>query len=397
MFAHLRIMKDENYARKEMESINVEEGGMKIMVPKSFHHCIKFYELEPQDAIILKQEMIACGGDAAISRYAVPPYGKKTDALVMGTKSQLYALSRRLTGQYRRVSFIGDKIMEIMGNLDSSRVLNLGRNSGKKTLIMGILNVTPDSFHDGGKYVIPENAVKRAKEMAEEGADIIDIGGESSRPGANPVGKSEELKRVIPVIEAISGEIKVPISVDTYRAEVAERAIEAGAGMVNDTTALRGDDNMAKAIKDHDVPVCLMHMKGTPQKMQKNPQYNDVMAEITQFLHERAYYALSRGIDRGNIILDPGIGFGKRTGKGIEDNCEILSRLAELKSLGFPILVGASHKTFIGNICGVETNERLEGSLGAEAMAIANGADILRVHNVKETKRMAMVVDKIVG
>jgi dihydropteroate synthase len=206
---------------------------------------------------------------------------------------------------------------------------------------------------------------------------------------------SEELDRVVPVIYAIADKIKIPISVDTYKAEVAEKAIEAGAVMVNDTTALLGDRKMANVVKEHDIPVCLMHMKGTPQNMQKKPYYGDVMAEVGRFLYERAECALSHGIKKENIILDPGIGFGKRTGMGIEDNCEIIARLAELKSLGFPVLVGASRKTFIGNICNVEPSERLEGSLGAEAMAIANGADIIRVHDVKEAKRMAMVVDRI--
>lgn len=397
MFAHLRIIKNESDARKEMKSINVEDGGIKIMVPKSFHYCIKFYGLEAQDAIILKQEMIASGGDAAISCYSIPPHGEKTDALIMGTKSQLHILSKKLKRQYKRIDQVGEQIIGITENVDKKHT-RLGKKFrlGKKTLIMGILNATPDSFYDGGEYNVFEKAVERAKEMAKEGADIIDIGGESTRPGANPVGRDEELKRIIPLIEAISDEIKIPISVDTCKAEVAGKAIEAGVSMVNDVTAFRGDENMINVIREYDIPVCLMHMKGMPQNMQKNPHYDDVMAEISKFLYERAKYALSRGIKRENIVFDPGIGFGKRTGEGVEDNCEILSRLMELKSLGFPVMVGASRKTFIGNICESGTKERLEGSLGAGAMAIANGADILRVHDVKETKKMAMIVDRIV-
>ena len=398
MFAHLRVIRNEEDARKEMEAIGVEEGGIKIMAPKSIHHCIKFYGLEPQDAIILKQDMLAAGGDVAISQYAIPPYGKRTDALVIGTKTQLRILSKKVGMQYERLEEVGKKISELIENTKKTHEIDIGKKlrTGKRTLIMGILNVTPDSFYDGGKYNSVESALERARTMVEEGADIIDVGGESSRPGSLPVSKDEELKRVLPVIKAISDELDVPISVDTYRAEVAEEAIKAGAVMVNDITALRGDDGMAKIVGEHGVPICLMHMKGTPQNMQKNPHYGDVMAEIARFLYERAEYAMAEGIDERNIILDPGIGFGKRTGEGIEDNCEIIARLAELKSLGFPVLIGASRKTFIGNLSNTETDERMEGSLGAGAMAIANGADILRVHDVKETKRMAMVVDRIV-
>ena len=398
MFAHLRIIRNEEDSRKEMEAIGVEEGGIKIMVPKSFHYCIKFYGLEPQDAIIMKQEMLAAGGDVAISQYAIPPHGKKTDALVIGTKTQLRILSMKMKMQYERLNEAGEKISGLIESMEKTHEINIGKTlrTGKRTLIMGILNVTPDSFYEGGKYSSVESALERAREMVEEGADIIDVGGESSRPGSLPVSKDEELSRILPVIKAISDELDVPISVDTYRAEVAEEAIKAGAGMVNDITAMGGDDGMAKVVSEHGVPICLMHMKGTPQNMQKNPHYDDTMAEITKFLHERAEYAMAKGIDEKNIILDPGIGFGKRTGEGIEDNCEIIARLAELKSLGFPVLVGASRKTFIGNLSNTRVEERLEGSLGAEAMAIANGADILRVHDVKETKRMAMVVDRIV-
>ena len=398
MFAHLRVIRNEEDSRKEMEAIGVEEGGIKIMVPKSFHYCIKFYGLEPQDAIIMKQEMLAAGGDVAISQYAIPPHGEKTDALVIGTKTQLRILSMKMKMQYERLNEAGEKISGLIEGIEKTHEINIGKTlrTGKRTLIMGILNVTPDSFYDGGKYSSVESALERAREMVEEGADIIDVGGESSRPGSLPVSKDEELSRILPVIKAISDELDVPISVDTYRAEVAEEAIKAGAGMVNDITAMGGDDGMAKVVSEHGVPICLMHMKGTPQNMQKNPHYDDTMAEITKFLHERAEYAMAKGIDEKNIILDPGIGFGKRTGEGIEDNCEIIARLAELKSLGFPVLVGASRKTFIGNLSNTRVEERLEGSLGAEAMAIANGADILRVHDVKETKRMAMVVDRIV-
>jgi len=264
-------------------------------------------------------------------------------------------------------------------------------------LIMGILNVTPDSFSDGGKYNTLEKAIQQAKTMAKQGADIIDIGGESTRPGSKQVQLKEEIQRVIPIIEQLSDEISTPLSIDTYKSEVAKQAIHAGVVMVNDITALTGDSSMVSIIAQSDVSVCLMHMKGTPQNMQQNPTYSDVVFEIKSFLKKQAAYAIKNNILKERIIIDPGLGFGKRTGKGVEDNCEILHRLAEFKSLGFPLLVGASRKTFIGNVCGKElplpVNDRLEGSLAAACIAALNGANILRVHDVKETKRCLNIIE----
>jgi dihydropteroate synthase len=270
---------------------------------------------------------------------------------------------------------------------------------GKKTYIMGILNVTPDSFSDGGKFFSVDDAVNHAVKMEIDGADIIDIGGESTRPGSNQVSAEVELNRVLPIIEKLVDKINIPISIDTYKADVAMRALNLGASMVNDITALRGDKKLVNIVSKYDVPICLMHMKGNPRDMQKNPVYSDVVKEIYNFLKERIEYANFHDIKKENIIVDPGIGFGKRTGRGIEDNCEILRRLSELKELGCPLMVGASRKTFIGNIYGGDspfpTSERLEGSLAAACMAIVNGADIVRVHDVKETRRCIDVVDCI--
>jgi dihydropteroate synthase len=271
---------------------------------------------------------------------------------------------------------------------------------GKKTLIMGILNVTPDSFYNGGKHDNIDDAIKHAIQMEKDGADIIDIGGESTRPGSVSAHLSVELARVIPVVEELVNKIKIPISIDTYKSEIAKKALEIGAVMVNDITALRMDKQLASVVAKHDVPVILMHMQGTPDTMQFNPEYEDVMYEIKNFLKIRAIYAVSRGIKKENIMVDPGIGFGKRTGEEIEDNCEIIKRLGELKELGFPILVGASRKAFIGNISGekkpLASSERLEGSLAAAVAAAINGANIIRVHDVKETRRCLDVADCII-
>jgi dihydropteroate synthase len=271
---------------------------------------------------------------------------------------------------------------------------------GKKTYIMGILNVTPDSFSDGGKFFSIYDAVNHALRIQNEGADIIDIGGQSTRPGAKEVTVEEEKRRVIPVLEKLSRKIKIPISVDTSRSEVAKEALKLGAKMVNDVTALRGDKNLARIVAHYNVPICLMHMMGEPRNMQENPNYKDVIKEISVFLKERADCAISCGIKKDKIIIDPGLGFGKRTGKGVEDNCEILRCLSEFKILDYPIMVGASRKAFIGNVCGKDTQlpvtDRLEGSLAAACVAAFNGADIVRVHDVKETRRCLDIVDRII-
>jgi dihydropteroate synthase len=280
------------------------------------------------------------------------------------------------------------------------RTIKIGKKTfdiSQKTLIMGILNVTPDSFSDGGLFHSTDKAIDHVKQMVKYGADIIDIGGESTRPGASKISDSEELKRVLPVIEQLSSELSIPISIDTFKSKVAEKAIDAGVCLVNDITSLQGDRLMANVISDHEVSVCLMHMKGSPRTMQLDPTYDDLMRDIIAFLKERTEFAVFNDIKKEHIIVDPGIGFGKRTGRGVEDNCEILGRLNELKKLGYPLLVGASRKTFIGNVCGekesLAPDDRLEGSLAAACLASAFGADIIRVHDIKQTYRCLKLVD----
>ena len=267
------------------------------------------------------------------------------------------------------------------------RVLDLS----SRTHLMGVLNVTPDSFSDGGKFFKPEEAVKQGLKLAEEGADIIDIGGESTRPGSEHVTIEEELSRVIPVIEELTKMIQVPISIDTYKSKVAKEALDSGASMVNDISGLRYDPEMKKVIAKYDVPVVLMHIKGTPKNMQENPHYDNLIEEIKTYLIESIKIAKEAGIDEDKIIIDPGIGFGKTP----EDNLRILKNLNEFTELGRPLMVGVSRKSFIGKILNLPTEERLEGSLASMAAAILNGANILRVHDVKESKRVAKLVDAI--
>jgi len=263
---------------------------------------------------------------------------------------------------------------------------------GKRTLVMGVLNVTPDSFSDGGLYLERERAVAHGLELAEAGADIIDIGGESSRPGADPVPVEEELQRVLPVIEGIRKESDIMISIDTYKAQVAEAALAAGAGMVNDISALRFDEKMSDVLVKYDVPIVLMHMQGAPRTMQENPQYDDVVSEIIKFLQERIAAAVTAGISKRRLIIDPGIGFGKL----LQHNLEILRRLDEFKALERPLLIGPSRKSFIGQLTGAAVEERLPGTIASIVLGIAKGAEIVRVHDVQAARQAVQVADAII-
>ncbi len=257
---------------------------------------------------------------------------------------------------------------------------------GKRTYIMGILNVTPDSFSDGGKFIDLEKAVKQAKKMVAEGADIIDVGGESTRPGAHEVSAEEELKRVLPVVQRLVKEIDVPISVDTYKSEVAEEALRAGAHMINDVWGMQKDPEMASVVAKYGVPVIVMHN-------QKGTEYQgDIIEEICKFFRKSIQLGTAAGIKREKIILDPGIGFGKTP----EQNILVMSRLGELNDLGHPILLGTSRKSMIGKILDLPSGERVEGTLATTVMGIIQGVDIVRVHDVKENMRAAKVADAIV-
>jgi dihydropteroate synthase len=261
-----------------------------------------------------------------------------------------------------------------------------------RTYIMGILNITPDSFSDGGMYFMKEKALEGALRMEAEGADIIDIGGESTRPGAEKVSLKEEMRRIIPVIEAIVGEVSIPISVDTYKSAVAEAALSAGASIINDISGLRFDSPMARVAAQHEVPVVIMHIKGTPKSMQKNPSYRALIPEIMDYLHGGIEIARDAGIPDDRIIIDPGIGFGKT----MEHNLEIMNRLNEFTGFEKPILLGHSRKSFIGKILGdLPATERLEGTAAAAAIGIFNGVNIIRVHDVQEMARVAKIADRI--
>ena len=257
----------------------------------------------------------------------------------------------------------------------------------KRPWMMGILNVTPDSFTDGGKYLAKGAAVVRGLEMAEEGADILDVGGESTRPFSETVSLDDEINRVVPVIRELAHKVTIPISIDTTKAEVARQAIEAGASWVNDVTALRGDSEMAGVAAHYKVPVILMHMRGTPETMQADPRYEDLFQEIREFFEERMAFAESQGIQREQILLDPGIGFGKTFGH----NLSLIKGISRFLTLGRPLVLGPSRKAFIGNLVGKDNRFRDEGTAACVAAGVFHGVQVFRVHEVGFMKRVAAV------
>ncbi|MBI1729566.1 dihydropteroate synthase [Candidatus Acetothermia bacterium] len=263
---------------------------------------------------------------------------------------------------------------------------------GTRTLLMGILNCTPDSFSDGGAFLSHEAALTQARKLIDEGADILDIGGESSRPGADPTPLEDERQRVIPVIKKTRKDFPdLCISVDTYKSQIAQEALDAGADLINDISALRFDDQMAYVVAESKCPVILMHMQGTPKTMMENPHYDDVVADVIQFLRARIDFAKSNGISSDKIIIDPGFGFGKRP----QHNTAILKRLLEFKVLKKPILLGTSRKSFLGAITKRPVQERLEETIASAVAGVLNGADIVRVHDVKAVKNALLVADAL--
>jgi len=255
-----------------------------------------------------------------------------------------------------------------------------------RPFVMGILNVTPDSFSDGGRFALPQDAIRHGIQLAREGADFLDVGGESTRPGSDPVSVEEELRRIIPVIKELSRSVTVPISIDTYKSDVAREALLAGASIVNDVSGLTFDARMASVIAEHKATVVVMHMKGEPKTMQENPHYNDLLGEVMEFLKQGVETAKTSGVRQ--VIVDPGIGFGKT----LDHNLELIRRLSEVTSLGYPVLVGPSRKSFLGTILETAPTERLEGTIAASVICAMKGASIVRVHDVKEMVRALKVL-----
>jgi len=382
-------------SRFEMSRIGVDPVGIRLMSPKLFHLNLKIEGLTSPQANILKQEMLSVGGEAAVSSGVITCGAAATDAIIAGTRKQMQNVIKKLNMQPFGLKKVADKIKNAIENIYKDEIIfRAGRHRwvlGKRILIMGVLNVTPDSFYDGGRYFKKADAGKRALQMIEEGADIIDIGGESSRPGSMPVSLDEEIKRVIPVVKEVARRSGAAISVDTTKSEVARQALQAGAAIINDISSLRFDPAMAGVCAKNKAGVILMHIRGTPATMQMDVEYDDLMSEIFNHLEERVDFAVKAGVKLENIAIDPGIGFGK----DYADNLRIIRRLSEFKSMGRPTVLGVSRKSFIGKVLGVEAKGRLIGSIAAAITGILNGACIVRVHDVKETRMAIDMVEAV--
>ena len=370
------------------QKIGVDPYGIGAMTPKTRHVNILLSARPCKVANILKQEMLSLGADAAVSRGSVSCAVEATDVLLMGTHKQIGALAGKIENQPFGLDVLARDLRVLLGRLEKKPLL-------LKTvkLIMGVLNVTPDSFSDGRRYLNFSSAVNRGLQMAEEGADIIDIGGESTRPGAKTVALKEEIARVVPVVEELSAKLTIPLSVDTMKAGVADKALKAGAEIVNDVSALSGDRKMASVVRKASAALVLMHMRGIPADMQEGDlRYADLTGEIFMFLEKAVQKALAAGISRERLVVDPGIGFGKTHA----DNCRILNKLCEFRALGLPLLVGTSRKAFIGSVTGDAVDRRMEGTAATVAAAVMNGCHIMRVHDVAAMKKVAAMTDAIV-
>lgn len=383
-------------AERELRRIKVDPAGIGMMAPKMLTRCVHLSALQCSQANILKQEMLALGGDAAVARGAVACSIENSDVILIGTDKQLHGLCAKLVRQPFGLPALAAELKRVLANAaaaakswkTAARELSLGR-----PLIMGVLNVTPDSFSDGNRFLDPERAADRALEMAEQGADIIDVGGESTRPGAAPVEAGEELRRVLAVIGRLAGRLPCAISIDTWKSAVAREAIAAGAEIINDISGFTFDPDMAALAAHTGAGAVLMHTRGRPEVMQRDTAYDDLLAEVVQGLSRSVGIAVAAGVERERIAVDPGIGFGKDAA----GNLALLRRLQEVGGLGLPLLVGTSRKGFIGKTLGRETNERLHGTAATVALAVANGASILRVHDVREMRDVADMAHAIIN
>lgn len=378
-------------AFKKIAWVGADEAGSRYMALKAVHRLVMLEGVQPRQANIIKQEMLSKGGEAAVARGVIDCSTPETRVLLMGTLKQYDAFFTKLKSQPFGLPALADRIRQALKNMEGFSPFDLDCRGktlrlGERTLVMGILNVTPDSFSEGGLFYDHGRALEQAHRMVADGADIIDLGGESTRPGYVPVAEEEELSRVMPVLRRLVDEIPVPVSIDTTKANVARRALEAGAHILNDQWSLRSGPEMAAVAAEYGVPVIFMHN-------QKGTEYQDLIGDMVEYFRGSLEVALAAGIPLERIIVDPGIGFGKT----VEQNLEAIRRLGELRCLGRPILLGTSRKSLIGKTLNLPANQRVEGTAATVAVGIANGADIIRVHDVKEMARVARMTDAVVG
>ncbi len=389
--AHLIKMANSKELKKEMQRIGADDAGIHLMAPKGEILLMKLQLVSLKAANIIKQEMLARGGEAVLHKEVSMLTKDFSDIILIGTLKQLKEVAAKFKLQPFGLKHIAKEMEEVLEAKARAHKKVVINESGlylpikQRTLVMGILNLTPDSFSDGGKYNYIEKAIEHVKQMVEDGADIIDVGGESTRPDHTPVSTEEELQRVIPIIERLSQEIDVPISIDTYKAEVANEALKAGAHIINDVWGFKKDPNMAHIAAKWQVPAILMdNREGINDQL--------MIEDIISDLRKSISIAIQAGVAPSKIILDPGIGFGKT----YKQNLMVMNRLDEIVMLGYPVLLGTSRKSMIGLTLNLPVTERVEGTAATVALGIMKGCSIIRVHDVKEMKRVATMMDAMV-
>ena len=380
---------NETEAIQALKKIGSSEAGVRLMAGKALGLGLKLEKVPTKVAHILKQEMLAADGDAAVHRDVVVNKIEESDILLLGTVRQFEQVANKLLAQPFGLKELGKALKLHLKTLEppTQRTLDCRGKKlilGERTLVMGILNLTPDSFSDGGKFFNIEDSISQAERLVAEGADILDIGAESTRPGHQVVDAEEEWRRLEPVLKALVG-IQVPISIDTYKAEVAAKALQAGANLINDIWGLQRDVDLAKVVGEYSAPVIVMHN-------QAGTDYHHLMGDIFAFLRKSIELAENNGLAGDQIIIDPGIGFGKT----IEQNLEVLSRLKEFRTLGKPVLLGTSRKSTIGKVLDLPVDERLEGTIATSVLGVAAGVDIIRVHDVQANRRAIQMSDAII-
>jgi len=385
----------DNFAA-EVRRVHADAADAKELAAQTQLRVVRLDGLAGEAAKTLAQEMRAAGGHVLASRQAISATGA-TCCLLVGTLAQFDAVCARLGGRGGGLAPAAAEIQRALRAFEAPRVTDLRCGEltlrvGERTLLMGVINATPDSFSGDGLAGDVGAMVARGEEMTADGADILDIGGESTRPGAQPMDVATEMARVLPVIERLRARVNIAISIDTYKAEVARAALDAGAAVINDISGLRMDAGMAPLAAARGAPLIVMHMLGAPRTMQDNPQYDDLIGEIAAYLRDSVDMAERAGVPRDQVAIDPGFGFGKTP----QHNLEIVRRLRELRSLGQPVLLGPSRKSTIGKVLDLPPEERLEGTLAVLALAIANGADMVRVHDVRAAARAARMTDAVV-
>lgn len=387
---NVRYLNNKRSLLKEVELIGANRQSYSYFHRKDFRLRFKVYDLAMGAANILKQELLARGGDLVVHHDIVSGKKEKTDAIIVGNLNTINFVIEKLEAlPYWNLSELREELIKQVRNIKKDKfTLRLPNEKtivlDEKPMVMGIVNITNDSFYPSSRINDEEKLLERVRNFINNGAEILDIGGESTRPGAEKVSLEEELRRVIPAIKIIRKHFSIPISIDTYKAQVAREALDAGADIINDISGLQFDKEMVLVARDYGVPVIINHIQGKPEDMQDKPKYRDVIEEITDFFDERINFCINNGLKKEQIILDPGIGFGKR----LEDNLQILKYTDEFKIFGLPILIGASRKTLIKNVLELDVDERLEGTLAITACALQKGAHIIRVHDVKENKRV---------